>query len=461
MQVNSYTREQGEKLRNTMIVYMVIILTCAGLGYDFYTKTHKDPTIDNTLTNYQVNLHKGIDYTAKDKELHNLPDKDGFSYFKYLKKGFNNHTFSLTNVAEAKTIKKHTNFKGESDEVTNIFTTKDIIITTDYKRTNENVHTLGGPQANVKQTFTLTNTTNKEKITTFTSRTEIPTNQIQYDGQTYTITKDKQYFKSEEKTSTIPEFAQRVGVEHPEEAENFKNYTHTYQTGSKMIFESEDEEGNEALAVYDWGDAKHLNHEVTIYSEYIDNSEKIFKENETKYFIEFIVKDIIIPPNETFIIDPSYGLDDSANYDVRYDGEEINAPQLTLDGAIAVGDVNGDHIPDLVLGAYKADYGGADSGSVWVIFGTGTATSGDMALDVSTNYNIRYDGGATLDYLTRDGALTIGDLNGDSLGDLVLGAYGADNNGDLSGSAWVIYTEPMADFRVQGQAKISGPWSFE
>jgi len=68
----------------------------------------------------------------------------------------------------------------------------------------------------------------------------------------------------------------------------------------------------------------------------------------------------------------------------------------------------------------------------------GATTGNNKPLSTSTNYNIRYDGGAASDYLTNGGALAIGDVNGDRLSDLVLGAYGADNNGSYSGSAWVI-----------------------
>ncbi|MEA3357149.1 MAG: hypothetical protein U9Q67_01835, partial [Patescibacteria group bacterium] len=141
-------------------------------------------------------------------------------------------------------------------------------------------------------------------------------------------------------------------------------------------------------------------------------------------------------------------LSTTANYNIRYDGGEAN-DKLTYDKTLTIGDINGDSNGDLVLGTYYAGNNGVKSGSAWVMFSTliddvGTSTGNNKPLSTTTNYNIRYDGGGTGDRLTEWGSLAIGDINGDSKGDLVLGAAYADNIGTDSGSAYVMFSQPTA-----------------
>ncbi|GMR19002.1 MAG: hypothetical protein BMS9Abin34_126 [Patescibacteria group bacterium] len=136
----------------------------------------------------------------------------------------------------------------------------------------------------------------------------------------------------------------------------------------------------------------------------------------------------------------NYPLSDPANYDVRYDG--ATAGDLLPADALAIGDVNGDGIDDLVMGADWADYNGTDSGSVYVVFG-GQA-SGIKDLGTGANYNIRYDGSVG-SYLSRDRNIAIGDVNGDGKGDLIVGGLYAGNNGASSGSVWVIFSTLIDD----------------
>ena len=149
-------------------------------------------------------------------------------------------------------------------------------------------------------------------------------------------------------------------------------------------------------------------------------------------------------------------LSTSTNYNIRYDGGAAG-DFLTDDGALGIGDVNGDGLGDLVLGANLADNGTADSGSVWVMFSTliddETGTGNNKQLNTGTNYNIRYDGGAANTFLTFEGVVGIGDVNGDGLEDLVFGTYKADNNGTDSGSAWVMFSTLIDDETGTGNNK--------
>ena len=93
----------------------------------------------------------------------------------------------------------------------------------------------------------------------------------------------------------------------------------------------------------------------------------------------------------------------------------------------AAGDVNGDGIDDLIIGAYEADPGGNDgAGETYVVFGSDTGF--DASLDLSTldgTNGFVINGVDQGDHsgISVSGA---GDVNGDGIDDVIVGAYGAD-----------------------------------
>ena len=106
----------------------------------------------------------------------------------------------------------------------------------------------------------------------------------------------------------------------------------------------------------------------------------------------------------------------------------------------SAGDVNGDGYDDIIIGAWGADNNGArSSGSSYVVFGKASGFSASMdlsALDGSNGFRI--DGGRRADY-SGISVSSAGDFNGDGYDDVIIGAYGADNNGDESGSSYVVF----------------------
>ncbi len=105
----------------------------------------------------------------------------------------------------------------------------------------------------------------------------------------------------------------------------------------------------------------------------------------------------------------------------------------------AAGDVNGDGIADVIIGASGADPNGSSSGASYVVFGRSTAFASTInlsSLDGATGF--RLDGGAVGDFsgISVAGA---GDVNGDAIADIIVGAYGADPNGSTSGASYVVF----------------------
>jgi len=111
----------------------------------------------------------------------------------------------------------------------------------------------------------------------------------------------------------------------------------------------------------------------------------------------------------------------------------------------SAGDVNSDGLADLLIGAGGADSNGADSGASYVMFGRNAAQSGSFPASLNLaeldgTKGFRLNGVAAGDF--SGGASSAGDVNGDGIEDLLIGAPGADPNGERSGASYVVFGEP-------------------
>jgi hypothetical protein len=155
-------------------------------------------------------------------------------------------------------------------------------------------------------------------------------------------------------------------------------------------------------------------------------------------------------------VDIVFGSPTPAGVDLSADGAGV----VHIDGAatgdgadgmsVALGDVNADRRPDVIIGFPGATRNGrAGAGTVYVLYGSSAPVDVDLAALGSAGYRI--DGAAAGD---RAGAsvASAGDVNGDGIGDVVVGSPGAGaNSRPNSGSAFVVFGR-----RTGGDVDLAG-----
>ncbi len=107
------------------------------------------------------------------------------------------------------------------------------------------------------------------------------------------------------------------------------------------------------------------------------------------------------------------------------------------------GDVNGDGCDDFLIGAYGVNYG---AGATYLIYGQQDTFAGEYELADMTNI-VAFKGERSYDRVGNS-VSSAGDVNGDGLADILIGAFYADPNGSTSGKTYLIYGQKQS-FDVQ------------
>ena len=119
----------------------------------------------------------------------------------------------------------------------------------------------------------------------------------------------------------------------------------------------------------------------------------------------------------------------------------------------SAGDINGDGVADLIIGASRADPNGDDTGESYVVFGgIGFGSGGTFELSNLDGSNGFVINGIDMDDSSGGSVSSAGDFNGDGLADLIIGARRADPDGvAFAGESYVVF----------GGANVSSGRTFE
>jgi len=122
-----------------------------------------------------------------------------------------------------------------------------------------------------------------------------------------------------------------------------------------------------------------------------------------------------------------------------------------------IGDLNGDGVPDLAVGANQDSDGGSNRGAVWILFMNtdGTVDSSEKISQTKGKFNGDLNDGDRFGSAIAD----IGDLDGDGVVDLAVGAPQDDDGGQDRGAVWILFMD--SDGSVQSETKLSSDDNFD
>ncbi|MEM6829056.1 MAG: putative Ig domain-containing protein [Bacteroidota bacterium] len=114
-----------------------------------------------------------------------------------------------------------------------------------------------------------------------------------------------------------------------------------------------------------------------------------------------------------------------------------------LGGAVSTaGDVNGDGIDDFIMGARLADQNAGNAGASCVVFGKTEAFENELDIDDLDGTDGFILTGENAGDNSGSAVSKAGDVNNDGIDDLLIGAMNSDPNGNASGTTYIVFGKP-------------------
>ncbi len=136
--------------------------------------------------------------------------------------------------------------------------------------------------------------------------------------------------------------------------------------------------------------------------------------------------------------------------DTQGGGPRLDAEDWFGWAVASLGDLDGDDVGDLAVGATFNHAGGTGPGAVWILF-----LNTDGTVKSHQEISSTAGGGPPLDNDDRFGAslASLDDLDGDDVGDLAVGTGHDDDGGTNGGAVWILFLN--TDGTVKSHQKIS------
>lgn len=173
----------------------------------------------------------------------------------------------------------------------------------------------------------------------------------------------------------------------------------------------------------------------------------------------YIVYDSLLDAYSTDGLGTSVDLNTSSKYNLRIDAGSSTNSNFSI-GSVAIADINNNGHNDIIFGVSLGTDSLFEQGFVYVIydsiFGSLTGTGNTLSLADTSKFNIRIQGttGSSTASLLSRGGIGVGDIDGDSKNDIVVGAPrtggNASNPSTVPGELYVINNTILSSYTTTG-----------